>query len=142
MDTLQLIRSYLSNREQKVKINSSFSDWKEIIFGVPHGSVLGPLLFNVFINDIFWFANCTKICNYADDTKIFACHPDLGTIIKQLEEDSSVIVKWFSYNCLKLNDDKCHLMIFDDKSTEAIVTIENSKINERNYERLRLKCEI
>ena len=136
MDALQLIRSYLSNRQQRVKINSSFSDWKEIKIGVPQGSVLGPLLFNVFINDIFWFANRTKICNYADDTTIFACHPDLDNIIKQLEEDSTVIVKWFSDNFLKLYDDKCHLMIFGGKSTEATVTIGNSKINESDYEKL------
>ena len=82
-DSLQLIRSYLSNRQQRVKINSSFSDWKEIKnWSTPRVS---PRAFtvNVFINDIFWFANRTKICNYADDATIFACHPDLGTIIKQ-----------------------------------------------------------
>ena len=66
---------------QRVKINSYFSDWKEIKIGVPNGSVLGLLLFNVLINDIFWFANRTKICNDADNTKIFASHPDLDTII-------------------------------------------------------------
>ena len=136
MDALQLIRSHLSNRQQRVKINSSFSDWKEIKIGVPQGSVLGPLLFNVFVNDIFWFSHRTKICNYADDTTIFACHPDLDTIIKQLEEDSSVLVKWFSDNFLKLNDDKCHLMIFGDKSTETTISIGNSRINESDYEKL------
>ena len=136
MDALELIRSYLSNRQQRVKINSSFSDWKEIKIGVPQGSVLGPLLFNVFVNDIFWFAHRTKICNYADDTTIFACHPDFDTVIKQLEEDSSVIVKWFSDKFLKLNDGKCHLMIFGDKSTEATVSIGNSRINESDYEKL------
>ena len=135
-DALQLIRSYLSNSQQRVKINSSFSDWKEIKIGEPQGSVLGPLLFNVFVNDIFWFVHRTKICNYADDTTIFASHPDLDTIIKQLEEDSSVIVKWFSDNFLKLNDDKCHLMIFGEKSTEATVSIGNSMINESDYEKL------
>ncbi len=81
MDVLQLIRSFLFNRQQRVKINNSFSDWKEIKIEVPQGSILGPLLFNVFINDIFWSTHCTKICNYADDTTIFACHPDLDTII-------------------------------------------------------------
>ena len=65
-----------------------------------------------------------------------ASHPDLDTIIKQLEEDSSVIVKWFSDNFLKLNDDKCHLMIFGEKSTEATVSIGNSMINESDYEKL------
>ena len=136
LDALQLIRSYLSNRQQRVKINSSFSDRQEIKIGIPQESVLGPLLFNIFINDIFSFANRTKICNYADDTTIFACHRDLDTIIKQLEEDSSMIVKWFSGNFLKLNDDECHPMIFVDKSTEATVTIGNSKINESDYEKL------
>ena len=136
MDALQLIRSYLSNRQQRVKINNSFSDWKEIKIGVPQGSVLVPLLFNVFINDIFWSTHRTKICNYADDTTIFACHPDLDTIIKQLEEDSSVIVKWFSDNFLKLNDDKCHMIVFGDKSTEATVSIGNSRINESECEKL------
>ena len=136
MDALQLIRSYLTNRQQRVKINNSFSAWKEVKIGVPQGSVLGPLLFNVSVNDIFWFPHRTKICNYADDTTIFACHPDLDTIIKQLEEDSSVLEKWFSDNFLKLNDDKCHLMIFGDKSTEATVSIGNSRINESDYEKL------
>ena len=91
---------------------------------------------NVSIDVIFWFANGTKIFNYVDDAIIFACHPDLDTIIKQLEEDSSVIVKWFSDNFLKLNDDKCHLMIICDKRTEATVSIGNSMINESDYEKL------
>ena len=56
-DALQFIRSYLMNRKQRVKINSSYSDWEEIKIGVPQGSVLGPLLYNILINEIFWFAN-------------------------------------------------------------------------------------
>lgn len=67
-----------------------------------------------FINDTFWLANPTRICDYANDTRIFACHLDLGTIIKQLEEDRSVIVKWFSGSFLKSHEAKWYLMIFDD----------------------------
>ena len=80
--------------------------------GVLQGSVLGPLLFNVFITDTFLFVNKTKICNYADETTIYACHTDLNTIIKNLEADGSIVANWLSSNFIKLNDDKCHLMIF------------------------------
>ena len=93
LDALQLLRSYLSKRHQRVKVNSTFSDWKEIGFGVPQGSVLGPLLFNVFVNDIFLFVRCTTICNYADDTTIFACHSTLETISRQLETDGTLVAK-------------------------------------------------
>ena len=96
--------------------------------GVPQGSVLGTILCNIFVNDISCFANHAKICNYADDTTVFACHPDLRTVIRQSEDDCSVIGKWFSDNLLKLNDEKCHLMVFGDKSTEATTKIGNSEI--------------
>ena len=136
MDALKLIKSYLSKRHQRVKVNSSFSAWKEIKIGVPQGSVLGPLLFNVFMNDIFLSVRYTNICNYADDTTIFACHPILETIVRQLETDGTVVAKWFSDNYLKLNDDKCHLMIFGEKCSRATVTIGNSTIDESDYEKL------
>ena len=91
LDALQLIKSYLSKRHQRVKVNNTFSEWKEIKFGVPQGSVQGPLLFNVFINNIFLFVRCTNICNYADDTTIFACHPTLENFVRQLETDGTLI---------------------------------------------------
>ena len=63
------------------------------------------------------------ICNYADDTTIFASHPNLDTIVRQSEADGAVIAKWFSNCYFKLNDDKCHLMILGDNCTKATVTI-------------------
>ena len=135
-DALQLLGSYLSLRHQRVKVNSTFSDCKEIRFGVPQGSVLGSLLFNVFVNGILLFVRCTNICSYADDTTIFACHPTLETIIRQLETDGTLVAKWFSEHYLKLNDDKCHLMIFGNKCSKATVTIRSSTIKESEYEKL------
>ena len=61
------------------------------------------------MNDIFLFVRYTNISNHADDTTIFACHPILEAIVRQLEADGTVVAKWFYDNYLKLNDDKCHL---------------------------------
>ena len=65
------IHSYLYNSKQRVKVNGSYSEWKNIYQGVPLGSVLGPLLFNIYINDLLMFVPDIDICNYADDTTLY-----------------------------------------------------------------------
>ena len=71
-ESLKLIKSYLTNRWQRTKLNTGFSKWTEILLGVPQGSALGLLLFNIYINDLFFLTEKTKVCNYADDTTLFA----------------------------------------------------------------------
>ena len=69
--SLKLMQNYLCNRQQRISINGSFNNWTEVITGVSQGSILGPLLFNIFLNDIFMFISKYNLCNYADDNTLF-----------------------------------------------------------------------
>ena len=71
MAALKLVHSYLSNRKQRTKIDESHSSWEEILFGVPQESILGLLLFNIFICDLLIMMDDINIANYADDTTPF-----------------------------------------------------------------------
>ena len=108
-DALALINSYLKNRWQRVKINDSFSQWTELLLGVPQGSVLGPLLFNIYLNDLMWFID-GDVTNYADDTTPHECSEFLDTLKIKLKNDSTNALNWFKNNYMKLNADKCNLV--------------------------------
>ena len=112
---LRLIKSYLSNRWQRTKINTSLSSWFELILGVPQGSVLGPLLFNLFINDFFFIIQETDICNFADDNTLHTCDTKLDQLMRDLERGVEKAIAWFEYNGMKLNSSKCHLLISGHK---------------------------
>ena len=70
-NTTDLVHDYLSNRLQRVRLGDQYSKWKEISAGVPQGSVLGPLIFNIFMNDLVYAVKQSKSSAYADDTQIF-----------------------------------------------------------------------
>ena len=115
---LKLIQSYLTKRWQHVKVNNSFSSWAELLQGVSQGSVLSPLLFNIYINVMLLLNEDTDICNYADDTTPHACDVDIQNIIRRLEHDCLLAIDWFDSIYMKLNGDKCHFLIACHKNEQ------------------------
>ena len=99
-----------------MKIGSSYSVWNEIKRDVPQGSILGPLLFNVFINDIFMFIEKTEVCNFADDNTIYDCGEDLSNILQNLKHNVKILLKWFRINSLQANPGKFQFMILGKKN--------------------------
>ena len=111
-----LMRSNLQDRWQRVKINTTSSSWTQILQGVLQGSVFGPILFNIFINDIFFALKGIDICNFADGITPNVCDSNVKSILETLEHNSELAVAWFEMNYVKLNTDKCHLLVSGNKS--------------------------
>ena len=108
---LKVIMSYLKNRYQRTKVNEEFSTWEELLTGVPQGSVLGPLLFNIYLNDLLYTVEKTDICNFADDTTPYANGYNLKEVMSDVEHDCNILVEWFRINYMTLNAAKCHLIV-------------------------------
>lgn len=135
-DALKLIKSYLSNRWQRTKINLSFSSWSELTTGVPQGSVLGPLLFNIFINDLFFIVQDTNICNYADDNTLHTSDIRIDELMEKLEFAVEKALDWFEHNGMKLNSGKCHLLVCGHKYESMICKIGTAQVIEEHSVKL------
>ena len=133
--SLKLLHDYLTHRFQRVRINSNYSSWREIFIGVPQGSILGPMIFNIYLSDLFLFASKSNIANYADDNSPYACKKDINSVIAQLEEDSNLLLKWCSNNALKANPDKFHLILSNIDETLS-ASVGQFKINNSKSEKL------
>ena len=121
---LQWFHSYLSNRKQYVSVNGLSSDELNIIHGVPQGSVLHPLLFLIFINDLPNISKHLTFCLFADDTNIYYESSNLLHIQKIVNRELRKVRKWLEANRLALNIDKTNFVIFHSqqrKITDQIV---------------------
>ena len=107
-NTLKFIQTYLKERKQRTKVN-------------------GPLLFNICINDMFYFITDTKIANYADDNTLYSVKENIDDLLKTLENETYLILDWFRMNEMKPNDDKCHLIVCNQDKFS--VTFGNEKID-------------
>ena len=82
---------------------STFSSYLEILRGVPQGSLLGPILFKLFINDLMFFIQETEVCNFADDTTIYSCSPNFEETTLKFSNDTYLILNWFRINSTVAN---------------------------------------
>ena len=135
--TLSFMCRYLKNRRQRVQINNKFSSLKEVIAGVPQGSIDGPLLFNLFINDLFLFICFSTLSNYADDNNLFATGTDIQLINQMLLSDFRAVNNWFYENFMILNPGKCHFMsIGKDTRDEDVFYYDNLTLKNSNEEEI------
>ena len=109
-EALLLILSYLTDREQSTRINNSHSQMHLILSGVPQSSILGPILFNIFINDFFYFIKKAEV-NYADDNILSSFSNSISNLISLLEEESNTAIRWLKENKMIANPEKFHSII-------------------------------
>ena len=134
LPALKLVHDFLSNRKQRTKVNRTYSSWLEIVFGVPQGSILGPLLFNILLADLFFILNDVDIASYADDNTPYVIADDINGVIASLEQTSKALFEWFENNFLKSDADKCHLLV---SSSDAVnLTVSEYDIKNSECEKL------
>ena len=130
-EALSYTYSYLTNRRQCVRINNTHSQLETIISGAPQGSILGPILFNLSINDLFFFVVLASLYNFADDNTLSACAATVSELIKILESESEVVIDWFKIKKMVVNPDKFQAIILDKRKrdhTDEHITVDNQQI--------------
>ena len=126
-NSLNYIQSYLRNHLQRRNVNNNFSLWKDIFAGVPQGSIFDSLMFNIYIYDIFLFAENACLSNYADDTTLYSVGENHNTN-KNIKKFLS-LQKWFYDNYMALKPGKCCYMSFGfnlDKSD--LILVDSTKL--------------
>ena len=118
---LELFRSYLHNRFQYVSIDDECSELNAIQYGVPQGSILGPLLFNLYINDLHYFLDQSLLTHFADDTTTVSSHVNLFNLYSNVQLCLNTFQNWAQANLLILNTDKTKYLLFSPRSSECIV---------------------
>lgn len=122
---LSWIEAFLKCRMQRVRVGNSYSEWIPVISGIPQGSVLGPVLFIIYINDLVYCGGeDLNIYLYADDAKIFRYIREKEDC-QFLQDDINKVVDWFNKNFMKLNIEKCKVVSYGRDILEQKYVINN-----------------
>ena len=110
----------------------------EILRRVPQRSILGPVLFNFFINDLMFFIQETEVCNFADDTTIYSCSPNFEEATLKLSNDAHLILNWFRINSMVANPGKFQIMFLGSNIENSKITfmVENKRVKSRSEVKL------
>ena len=128
---LTFFYSYLKRRKQNVKIGNTYSIFQILLSGVPQGSILGPILFNIFINDLFLWIKNSELHNFADDNTVASAKTTIKDLIENLEAESNIAINWFKNNEMIVNPDKFQALIVNknkNMKNEYVLKIGNSEI--------------
>ena len=134
--SLDWFRSYLTDRLQYTEFRSESSQQQLLTCGVPQGSILGPLLFLLYINDIVHLCNSCKPILFADDTNLIFNHTDLNELVNNVNRELQILSNWFKVNKLSLNSDKTKVILFQSQSralpdnTSQSIYLEGQKIEQ------------
>ena len=134
-----LIQSYLYKRLQRVKIGNCRSEWLELKRGIPQGSVTGPFLFIVFLNDLLFALEglCDNFYNYADDNTLGHSHVDINVVKYKLENASKSAIHWFGGNFMKANPETFQIALFSrDRDVNLEIDIDGIVVKNDAYVKL------
>ena len=120
INAVTFFNSYLKRRNQHLRINNIHSVYQVLLYGVPQGSILGPLLFDIFINELYLYITKTDLLYFVDDNTITGGERAIANLISTLVTESQVAIEWF-----KLNK-----MIFNSEKFQTIVVMRNAKMRD------------
>ena len=137
-DELLFIKSYFTNGQQRVRLNSN-SSIREVcdsVGGVLQGSILGALLYNIFLNNLFLFAENSDLSNYADDNSSYSSGNYLEQVKQTLRQDFEMVTIWFHENYTVLNPGKCHFMCLGQNTVNETLIYNNIEMKSSKEEKI------